>query len=223
MNSGACAKILARGHVSRPRPIVVARQRTARRARATGRIIRVDQQHDPVGRRLADTHQGRSRTARRRLGRGRTAGPVWQRIEAACCRHGAGDLRAERGGLDVSRRLDNSACAAGVSHTRHRPYDLRRVHPRARTRLRRRLCCIPAVQRIPRGAVARRRDRIAVVSPHDVLRVGKPRPAILEHRRRTATLPEAPTEPVELRIALAIASGEDADAAAALATKAMPK
>ena len=44
---------------------------------------------------------------------------------------------------------------------------------------------------------------------------------MLERRRRTAKLPEAPTEPVELRIALAIAPGEDADAAAALATKAM--
>jgi hypothetical protein len=44
---------------------------------------------------------------------------------------------------------------------------------------------------------------------------------MLEHRRRTATLPEAPTEPVELRIALAITPGEDAGAAVALATKAM--
>ena len=71
------------------------------------------------------------------------------------------------------------------------------------------------------GAVARSRDRIAADRPRGVVRVRKPRPAMLEHPRRTATLPEAPTEPVELRIALAIAPGEDADAAAALATKAM--
>jgi hypothetical protein len=72
-----------------------------------------------------------------------------------------------------------------------------------------------------RGSVAQRRDRIAADSPRDVVRVGKSRPAMLEHRRRIATLPETPTEPVELRIALAIAPGEDADAAAALATKAI--
>ena len=44
---------------------------------------------------------------------------------------------------------------------------------------------------------------------------------MLERPRRTARLPEAPAEPVELRIALAIPPGEDDDAAAALATKAM--
>ena len=71
------------------------------------------------------------------------------------------------------------------------------------------------------GAVTRSRERIAADCPRGVVRVRKPRPAMLERPRRTATLPEAPTEPVELRIALAIAPGEDADAAAALATKAM--
>ena len=72
-----------------------------------------------------------------------------------------------------------------------------------------------------RSAIAQRRERIAADSPRGVAWVRKPRPAVLEHPRRTATLPEAPAEPVELRIALAIAPGEDADAAAALATKAM--
>ena len=72
-----------------------------------------------------------------------------------------------------------------------------------------------------RSAAAQRRDRIAADSPRGVAWVRQPRPAMLEYPRRTAALPEAATEPVELRIALAIAPGEDADAAAALATKAM--
>ena len=40
-------------------------------------------------------------------------------------------------------------------------------------------------------------------------------------RRRAARLPEAPAEPVELWIALTIPPGEDDDAAATLATKAI--
>ena len=71
-----------------------------------------------------------------------------------------------------------------------------------------------------RSAAAQRGDRIAADSPRGVAWVRQPRPAMLEYPRPTA-LPEAATEPVELRIALAIAPGEDADAAAALATKAM--
>ena len=42
-----------------------------------------------------------------------------------------------------------------------------------------------------RSAVAQRRDRIAADSPRGVVWVRKPRPAMLEHPRRTATLPEA--------------------------------
>ena len=72
-----------------------------------------------------------------------------------------------------------------------------------------------------RSGVAQRRECIAADSPRGVAWVRQPRPAMLEYPRRTAALPEAATEPVELRIALAIAPGEDADAAAALATKAM--
>ena len=72
-----------------------------------------------------------------------------------------------------------------------------------------------------RSAVTQGRERIAADSPRGVAWVRKPRPPKLERPRRAARLPEAPTEPVELRIALAIPPGEDDDAAAALATKAM--
>ena len=72
-----------------------------------------------------------------------------------------------------------------------------------------------------RGAVTQSRERIAADNLRGVARVRKPRPAMLERPRRTARLPEAPAEPVELRIALAIPPGADDDAAAALATKAI--
>jgi hypothetical protein len=72
-----------------------------------------------------------------------------------------------------------------------------------------------------RGAVTRWRERIAADRLRNVVRVQKPRPAMLERPRRITTLLEAPAEPVELRIAIAVAPGEDDDAAAALATKAM--
>ena len=51
-----------------------------------------------------------------------------------------------------------------------------------------------------RGAVPRWRERIAADRLRSVVRVRKPRPAMLERPRRIATLPEAPAEPVELRI-----------------------
>jgi hypothetical protein len=72
-----------------------------------------------------------------------------------------------------------------------------------------------------RSSVTRWRERIAADRFRSVVQVRKPRLAMLEHPRRIATLPEAPAEPVELRIALAIAPGDDDDAAAALATKAI--
>ena len=72
-----------------------------------------------------------------------------------------------------------------------------------------------------RSAVMQRRERIAANSLRGVTWVRKPPPPMLERPRRVARLPAAPTEPVELRIALAIPPGEDDDAAAALATKAM--
>ena len=72
-----------------------------------------------------------------------------------------------------------------------------------------------------RSAVTQRRERIAFDSPRGVAWVREPRPPKLERPRRAARLAEAPTEPVELRIALAIPPGEDDEAAAALATKAM--
>jgi hypothetical protein len=72
-----------------------------------------------------------------------------------------------------------------------------------------------------RSAVTQGRERIAADSPRGVAWVRKPPPPMLDRPRRAARLPEAPTEPVELRIALAIEPDEDADAAAALATKAM--
>jgi hypothetical protein len=72
-----------------------------------------------------------------------------------------------------------------------------------------------------RNGVTRRRERIAADSLRGGAWVRKPRTPVLEAPRRAARLLEAPTEPVELRIALAIPPGEDDDAAAALATKAM--
>jgi hypothetical protein len=72
-----------------------------------------------------------------------------------------------------------------------------------------------------RRAVTRRRERIAADNPSGVARVREPPPSMIERPRRAVRLPEAPTEPVELRIALAIPPGEDDDAAAALATKAI--
>jgi hypothetical protein len=72
-----------------------------------------------------------------------------------------------------------------------------------------------------RGAVTQRRQRIAADSLSSVAWVRKPRPPMVERPRRAASLLEAPTEPVELRIALAIPPGEDDEAAAALATKSM--
>ena len=72
-----------------------------------------------------------------------------------------------------------------------------------------------------RRAVTQRRERIAADRPRGIAWVRKPPPPTLERPRRAARLPEAPIQPVELRIALAIPPGEDDDAAAALATKAM--
>ena len=71
------------------------------------------------------------------------------------------------------------------------------------------------------GAITRSRERIAADCPRGVVLVRKPRSAALERPRSIAKLPEAPTEPVELRIALAVAPGENADRAAALVTNAL--
>ena len=72
-----------------------------------------------------------------------------------------------------------------------------------------------------RSAVTQRRERIAADGPRGVAWVPKPPSPMFERPRRAARLQQAPTEPVELRIALAIPPGEDYEAAAALATKAM--
>jgi hypothetical protein len=72
-----------------------------------------------------------------------------------------------------------------------------------------------------RSAVTQRRERIALDNPRRVAWVREPEPPKLERPRRAARLAEAPTEPVEMRIALTIPPGEDDTAAAALATKAM--
>lgn len=75
--------------------------------------------------------------------------------------------------------------------------------------------------RFRRSAVTERRERIAADGPRGVAWVRKPPPPMFERPRHAARLPEPPTEPGELRIALAIPPGEDDDPAAALATKAM--
>jgi hypothetical protein len=77
------------------------------------------------------------------------------------------------------------------------------------------------VSGIGRSAVTQRRERIALDKPRRVAWVREREPPKRERPRRTARLVEAPTEPIEMRIALTIPPGEDAAAAAALATKAM--
>jgi len=72
-----------------------------------------------------------------------------------------------------------------------------------------------------RSAITQARERIAADSLPRVAWVRRPLPPTFQRPRRVARLPEAPSEPVELRIALAIPPGEDDDAAAALATKAI--